>query len=67
MAQKILDRAETASEQAAPPQSDPADYEKWLYENPEALADVKRGLADSAAGRGVAMSFLEYADSDVDE
>ena len=46
---------------------EPAEHEKWLYENPEALADVKRGLADSAAGRGVKMSFLEFADDDVDE
>ena len=37
--------------------------EKWLFDNSEALASVKRGLADSAAGkvreRG---SFGQYAD-----
>lgn len=27
-----------------------AEHEKWLYNNPEALALVKRGLAESAAG-----------------
>ena len=43
------------------------EQEKWLYENPEALDAVKRGLADSAAGRGVKMSFLEYADSDIND
>ena len=26
-------------------------YEAWLFENKKALASVKRGLADSAAGR----------------
>jgi hypothetical protein len=45
----------------------PAEYEKWLYNNPMAFAEVKRGLADSAAGRGVKMSFIEFADVDLDE
>ena len=40
--------------------------EKWLYNNPEALALVKRGLAESAAGQGVKMSFIEFADADID-
>ena len=44
--------------------SELAEHEKWLYDNPEALAAVRRGLADSAAGRGVKMSFLEFADLD---
>jgi hypothetical protein len=44
-----------------------SEYEEWLYNNPEALADVKRGLADSAAGRGVKMSFLEFADIETDD
>jgi len=44
-----------------------AEHEKWLYDNPEALAAVRRGLADSAAGRGVKVSFLEFADIDADE
>jgi len=26
-------------------------HEAWLYENKEAMASVKRGIADSAAGR----------------
>jgi hypothetical protein len=30
----------------------PAD-ERWLYENPKALESVRRGLADSKAGRVV--------------
>ena len=43
------------------------EHEKWLYNNPNALAEVKRGLADSAAGRGVKMSFVEFANIDIDE
>jgi hypothetical protein len=39
----------------------PAD-ERWLYENPQALAAVKRGLADSKAGRLTSLgSFKKYA------
>jgi predicted transcriptional regulator len=45
----------------------PAEYEEWLYNNPKALAEVKRGLADSAAGCGVKMSFLEFADIDTED
>ncbi|MDQ2801011.1 MAG: hypothetical protein M3Y13_15365 [Armatimonadota bacterium] len=44
-----------------------AEQEQWLLNNPEALAAVKRGLADSAAGRGVKMSFLEFADNDLED
>ncbi len=70
MAQKTIRRSEEVTETSLTvlqSESDPAEYEKWLYNNPEALADVKRGLADSAVGRGVKMSFLEYADSDIDD
>lgn len=36
--------------------------ERWLYENKEALASVKRGLADAKAGRLVSLgSFRKYA------
>jgi len=38
-------------------------YESWLFENKSALAAVKRGLADSAAGRTKKRgSFAVYAD-----
>lgn len=39
--------------------------ETWLYENKSALASVKRGLADSAAGRTKKRgSFAAYARED---
>ncbi|NOY94700.1 MAG: hypothetical protein GXP55_26275 [Deltaproteobacteria bacterium] len=41
--------------------------EKWLFENTEALASLKRGLADSKAGRVEALgSFAGYADDSDD-
>lgn len=45
----------------------PPEQDNWLDRSPEALAAVQRGLADSAAGRGVKMSFLEFADADIDD
>ena len=37
-------------------------YETWLFQNKKALAAVKRGLADSAAGRTKNLgSFAAYA------
>lgn len=38
-------------------------YEAWLFENKPALASVKRGLADSAAGRTKNLgSFTAHAE-----
>jgi len=38
--------------------------EKWLYDNPTALASVRKGLADAAAGRTVYLgSFAKYLDT----
>jgi hypothetical protein len=31
--------------------------ERWLYENPQALASVRRGIADAKAGRLTKVSF----------
>lgn len=42
------------------------EQDKWLLNNPETMEAIKRGLADSAAGRGVKMSFLEFAEDDTD-
>ena len=42
--------------------------ERWLYENPEALAAVKRGLADIAAGRVYRrQSYAQYADIEIED
>jgi predicted transcriptional regulator len=39
--------------------------EKWLFDNPEALANVRRGLADAKAGRLVSRpSFDKYTKED---
>ena len=34
--------------------------ERWLWENKEALASVKRGIADAKAGRLTKMTFKKY-------
>jgi hypothetical protein len=40
-------------------------YETWLFENKKVLASVKRGLADSAAGRTKNLgSFAAHAKED---
>jgi hypothetical protein len=42
--------------------------ERWLFENPEALAAVTQGLKDSAeAKREYIASFAQYADLEIDE
>ncbi|MBL7555660.1 MAG: hypothetical protein JNM24_07540 [Bdellovibrionaceae bacterium] len=39
--------------------------EKWLFDNPEALASVKRGIADAKAGRVKSLgSFAKFVDED---
>jgi hypothetical protein len=39
--------------------------EAWLYRNPEALASVRRGLQESAAGKTVFLgSFAQSADEE---
>jgi len=42
--------------------------ERWLFENPEALAAVKQGLQESAERKGEYIgSFAQYADLEIDE
>ena len=39
--------------------------ERWVYENPEVLASLERGLKDSAEGRTAYLgSFAQYADEE---
>lgn len=39
-----------------------SEHDKWLCDNPEILASVKQGLADSAAGRvSKRESYAEHA------
>ena len=39
--------------------------EKWLFDNPNALESVKRGLADAKASRTKSLgSFAKYVDED---
>jgi hypothetical protein len=41
--------------------------ERWVYESPHALASVKRGLAQSAAGKVKSLgSFAKYADDEIE-
>jgi hypothetical protein len=40
--------------------------ELWLQQNPTAMASVRQGLADSAAGRVKGLgSFAKYADDEI--
>lgn len=42
--------------------------ERWLFENPEALASVKQGLKESAEGKAKYLgSFAQYADLEIDD
>ncbi len=42
--------------------------ERWLYENPEAMASLERGLAEAAAGKARYIgSFAQYADDPLDD
>jgi len=42
-----------------------SDSEAWLYRNPKALASVRRGLQDVAAGRTRSLgSFAQFAADD---
>lgn len=53
---------------------DPIDLERiperqrWLWQNPEALAMVQQGLKEAAEGKGRYLgSFAEYADLEIDD
>ena len=53
---------------------DPIDLEslpenqRWLWQNPEALAMVQRGIQQAAEGKGRYLgSFAQYADLEIDD
>ena len=42
--------------------------ERWLFENPEALAAVKQGLKEAAEGKGEYIgSFAQYVDLEIED
>lgn len=49
-----------------PVKSVPA-YEAWVWENPERIASIKRGVAEAEAGKVVSIDLSAYEDTDEDE
>ena len=50
------------------PVGDIPERDRWLYENPEALAMFRQGLAEAAAGLAVGgVDFTQYADEVLEE
>ncbi len=44
------------------------DPEAWFWNNPEAIAEIKTGIAQAAAGEVQYLgSFADYADIDIDD
>ena len=43
------------------------EHEMWLYRNPEALAAVRQGFAELAAGLGKPADFSQYADLEIED
>lgn len=42
--------------------------EAWLFNNPEALASVRKGIEESAKGKGTSLgSFAQYMDDDLED
>jgi hypothetical protein len=50
------------------PYSEVPSREKWLFDNPKAMASLKRGLNDAKAGRVKSKgTFAKYADDSDDD
>lgn len=49
-----------------PVKSVPA-YEAWVWENPDRIASIKRGVAEAEAGKVVSIDLSAYEDDDEEE
>ncbi len=60
--------SQNVAEQLLPtPTAAMPDHEKWLWDNPEAIASVRQGLKEASAGPGQIVDFTRYADIEIED